>query len=154
MTYDDILYDVQDGICTIKFNRPQAMNAGTVQTYSELEDAFRSAADDANVRVVVLTGEGRAFCAGDDIKSIFLTQPDDSAEARQKRLLAEIRALGKHRRGGLDDAIIKCPKRTIAAINGAAVGYGCYIAWMCDVRIASDRAAKPFLQDTNHEEAR
>ncbi len=140
MAYEDLLYDVVDGVATIKFNRPQAMNAGTGRTYAELEDAFRTSASDDAVRVVVLTGNGRAFCAGDDVNLIFLAEPDNSPEARSRRLLAQIRDLGSHRRNGLDIAIMECPKPTIAAVNGAAVGYGCDIALMCDMRIASERA--------------
>lgn len=140
MAYSDILYDVADGVATVKFNRPQAMNAGTGRTYSELEDAFKTAADDDKVRVVVLTGEGRAFCAGDDVNQVFLAEPDNSAEARSRRLLEQIHDLGSHRRHSLDTAIMECPKPTVAAVNGAAVGYGCDIALMCDMRIASDRA--------------
>jgi enoyl-CoA hydratase/carnithine racemase len=140
MAYSEILYDVADRVATIKFNRPQAMNAGTGTTYRELEDAFRTAADDDAVNVVVLTGEGRAFCAGDDVNQIFLSEPDNSAETRNRRVLDQIRDLGSHRRHSLDTAIMECPKPTIAAVNGAAVGYGCDIALMCDMRIGSDRA--------------
>lgn len=140
MEYEEILYDVDDGIATVKFNRPHAMNAGTGLTYRELEDAFRHAAEDKAVRVVVLTGEGRGFCSGDDVNQIFLAEPDNSAEARSRRLLEQIEDLRTHRRNWLDTAIMECPKPTIAAVNGAAVGYGCDIALMCDMRIGSDKA--------------
>ena len=140
MAYQEILYDVADGIATVKFNRPEAMNAGTGLTYRELEDAFRKAAEDDAVRVVVLTGQGRGFCAGDDVNKIFLAEPDNSAEARHKRLIEQLEDLRTHRRHWLDTAIMDCPKPTIAAVNGAAVGYGCDIALMCDMRIGSDRA--------------
>ncbi|HJL61004.1 MAG TPA: enoyl-CoA hydratase-related protein [Pseudomonadales bacterium] len=140
MEYEEITYDVGDRIATIKFNRPHAMNAGTGRTYWELEQAFRAAAVDDEVNVIVLTGVGRAFCAGDDVNQLFLSKPDNSDEARSRRLLDQIRDLGSHRRHGLDTSIIDCPKPTIAAVNGAAVGYGCDIALMCDMRIGSDHA--------------
>jgi enoyl-CoA hydratase/carnithine racemase len=140
MNYEEILYEVDDGIATVKFNRPQVMNAGTGLTYIELADAFHTAADDAAVRVIVLTGEGRGFCAGDDVNQLFLATPDDSAEARQARLLAQLKDHASHRGNDLDTSILYCPKPTIAAVNGPAVGYGCDIALMCDMRIASDKA--------------
>jgi len=72
MPYSDILYDKRDAIATITINRPHAMNAATIKTYDEMIDALRDAEADDSVRVVVLTGAGRAFCAGDDVKEIFL----------------------------------------------------------------------------------
>jgi enoyl-CoA hydratase/carnithine racemase len=140
MAYEEILYDVADGLATIKFNRPHVMNAGTGLTYQELADAFRQATDDDDVRVIILTGEGRAFCAGDDVNQLFLATPDNSPEARSQRLLAQMEDLKSHRGDNLDAAILHCSKPTIAAVNGAAVGYGCDIALMCDMRIASDKA--------------
>ncbi len=140
MAYEDILYDIDDGIATIKFNRPQAMNAGTGNTYQELEHAFRAAADDDDVRVIILTGEGRAFSAGDDVKQTFLAKPDNSEEARSRRLLGQLQSLRTHGKNSLDPSIIECPKPTIASVNGAAIGYGCDLALMCDIRIAGDEA--------------
>ena len=140
MDYEEILYNVKNGIATVKFNRPHAMNAGTVRTYREIEHAFRDAGEDKDVRVVILTGEGRGFCSGDDVNQIFLAEPDNAAEAKSNRLLEQIEDLRTHRRNWLDTAIMECPKPTIAAVNGAAVGYGCDIALMCDMRIGSDKA--------------
>ncbi len=140
MAYEEILYDVNEGIATLKFNRPHAMNAGTGLTYHELAQAFREAAADEAVRVIVLTGEGRAFCAGDDVNQLFLAEPDNSPEAKSARLLSQLKELANHRQENLDVAILECPKPTIAAVNGPAVGYGCDIALMCDMRIASDQA--------------
>ncbi|MGC1400062.1 enoyl-CoA hydratase/isomerase family protein, partial [Candidatus Binatus sp.] len=68
MPYNDILYDKRDAVATITINRPHAMNAATIKTYDEMVDALRDAEADDSVRVVVLTGAGRAFCAGDDVK--------------------------------------------------------------------------------------
>jgi enoyl-CoA hydratase/carnithine racemase len=140
MAYEEILYHVSDGIATVKFNRPHAMNAGTGLTYHEIGQAFREAAADSAVRVIVLTGEGRAFCAGDDVNQLFLAEPDNSQQAKSARLLSQLQELANHREDNLDVAIMDCPKPTIAAVNGPAVGYGCDIALMCDMRIASDQA--------------
>ena len=67
MSYQDILYGVEDGVATIRFNRPQALNAMTLRLLEETRDAFARCADDQQVRAVVLTGEGRAFSSGADL---------------------------------------------------------------------------------------
>ena len=140
MSYEDIRYVVDDGIATITINRPHAMNAGTLRTYSEMEDALGAAEGDPDVRVVVLTGEGRAFCAGDDVKELFLAERADDAGARAARLARQIDAIANHEAPALDSVLINYPKATIAMVNGAAVGYGCDIALSCDMRIAGSQA--------------
>ncbi|HEY8489664.1 MAG TPA: enoyl-CoA hydratase/isomerase family protein [Dehalococcoidia bacterium] len=137
MEYQDIVVSSEDGVGTIRINRPHAMNAGTGQTWAEMNRALDGFERDASVRVVVLTGTGRAFCAGDDVKELFqrrlegdLPEPDVAAEAE---------ALRRHEPVGLD-RLVTYPKPTIAAVNGVAVGYGCDIALMCDFRIAARSA--------------
>ena len=136
MPYNDILYDKRDAVATITINRPHAMNAATIKTYDEMIDALRDAEADDSVRVVVLTGAGRAFCAGDDIKEIFLNPEFRHAKPAQHKLVEEWR---EHRPVALD-LLVTYPKPTIASVNGAAVGYGCDIALMCDMRVCSDQA--------------
>jgi enoyl-CoA hydratase/carnithine racemase len=136
MTYSDILYDKRDSVATITINRPHAMNAATIKTYDEMIDALRDAEADDSVRVVVLTGAGRAFCAGDDVKEIFLNPEFRDAKPAQRKLVEEWR---EHRPVALD-LLVTYPKPTIASVNGAAVGYGCDIALMCDMRVCSDQA--------------
>jgi enoyl-CoA hydratase/carnithine racemase len=136
MAYNEILYDKKDAIATITINRPQAMNAGTIRTWSEIADAFHDAEIDNDVRVVVLTGAGRAFCAGDDVKEIFLNPEFRDAKPNTARDVEEWRT---HKPVALD-FLIDYPKPTIASVNGAAVGYGCDIALMCDMRVCSDQA--------------
>ncbi len=86
MPYSDILYDKRDAVATITINRPQVMNACTIKTYDEMLDALRDAEADDRVRVVVLTGAGRAFCAGDDVKEIFLNPEFRDAKPAQRTL--------------------------------------------------------------------
>src|SRR5271167_3858664 len=136
MAYNDILYDKRDAVATITINRPHAMNAATIKTYDEMIDALRDAEADDSVRVVVLTGAGRAFCAGDDVKEIFLNPEFRDAKPNKAKDVEEWRS---HAPVALD-FLIEYPKPTIASVNGAAVGYGCDIALMCDMRVCSDQA--------------
>ena len=122
----DLLYDVRDGIGWITFNRPQARNALTFAMYEGLAEICNSAATDAAIRALVLTGAGeKAFAAGTDISQFraFATPEDALAyEARLDRVL---------------DSLERCPKPTIAAIAGACTGGGAGIAAACDIRIAA-----------------
>ncbi|HEY6394153.1 MAG TPA: enoyl-CoA hydratase-related protein [Candidatus Binataceae bacterium] len=136
MAYSEILYDKRDRIATITINRPHAMNAGTIKTWNEIGDAFRDAERDDDVRVAVITGAGRAFCAGDDVKEIFLNPEFRDARPSKRTEVEEWRT---HQPVALD-FLINYPKPTIASVNGPAVGYGCDIALMCDMRICSDQA--------------
>jgi len=137
--YSTILYAVDDGIATITLHRPDKMNAFTGTMMHELIDAFdRIDADDA-VRVVIVTGHGRAFCAGADLT------PDDGGPAFASRTAR------KHADGSWDysdDAvrdgggrltlrIFRCTKPVIAAVNGAAVGIGATMQLAMDMRLAS-----------------
>ncbi|MCB1694193.1 MAG: enoyl-CoA hydratase/isomerase family protein, partial [Pseudomonadales bacterium] len=74
--YETILTDVQDGVLTITMNRPDRLNAWTYQMGDELQDAISKANDDDNVEAMVLTGSGRGFCAGADVKDLFKAQAD------------------------------------------------------------------------------
>jgi enoyl-CoA hydratase/carnithine racemase len=136
MAYSEILFEKHNAIATITINRPQAMNAGTIRTWGEIADAFRDAEADDEVRVVVITGAGRAFCAGDDVKEIFLNPEFRDAKPNKRKEVEEWR---KHEPVALD-FLLEYPKPTIASVNGAAVGYGCDIALMCDMRVCSDQA--------------
>jgi enoyl-CoA hydratase/carnithine racemase len=136
MAYSEILYDKREAVATITINRPHAMNAGTIRTWGEIGRAFAEAEHDDSVRVVVITGAGRAFCAGDDVKEIFLNPEFRDAKPSKRTEVEEWRS---HHPVALD-FLITYPKPTIASVNGAAVGYGCDIALMCDMRICSDQA--------------
>jgi len=136
MAYEEILYEKRAAVATITINRPHAMNAGTIRTWGEMADALHDAERDEATRVVVITGAGKAFCAGDDVKAIFLNPEVQNAQPNKRR---EVEEWSSHQPVALD-FLLTYPKPTIAAVNGAAVGYGCDIALMCDMRICSDKA--------------
>jgi enoyl-CoA hydratase/carnithine racemase len=133
MSFDTVLVSHADGVATITLNRPERMNAWNAQLSSELSQALDAADADDAVRAIVITGAGRAFCAGDDFQAIFL------AEDRQARQVQ--RKINRLKQGELSlDDVFGLEKPTVAAVNGAAVGYGMDLALYCDIRIASERA--------------
>jgi len=133
MPYETIIYEKNGGIATLTFNRPNVMNAANSQLSQETRDAMADAMRDDAVRVLIITGAGRGFHAGDDVKELFLRQDRDEHRAQEK--LARIRG-GSSTASGLPEMF----KPTIAAVNGAAVGLGMDIALLCDIRIASENA--------------
>jgi enoyl-CoA hydratase/carnithine racemase len=136
--YEELLYDVSDGILTITLNRPDKLNAFTVTMCRELVDAIGRASADDDVRVVVVTGAGRAFCAGADISS------GGAAFDYKKR--GETRDEPGRDGGGLVSlAVYECLKPVIAVINGPAVGVGLTMTLPMDVRIAADTARFGFV---------
>jgi enoyl-CoA hydratase/carnithine racemase len=128
----EVEYEVRDYIATVTLNRPEAMNALTRESYGLLERAFRDAHGDPGVRCVVVTGAGRAFCSGDDVKQIMLGEEREATVTR----LRDVRP----RPTPAAAAVLECDKPVIAAVNGAAVGWGMDLALMCDIRIASEQA--------------
>ena len=124
--YRTILVATADGVTTITLNRPDSLNALNVEMRRELLSAFKEAARDASVRAVVLTGQGRGFCSGADLRG--------SSEERAFRtvLRAEYNPL--------ITAIRDLPKPVIAAVNGVAAGAGVSLALACDLVYASDEA--------------
>lgn len=132
MKADSLRYELADHIATITLNRPDAMNALTRELYAELASAFRRAHADPEVRCVIITGAGRAFCSGDDVKQIMLGEQRETVVQglRDVRPRPTPAAL----------AILECDKPVIAAVNGPAVGWGMDLTLFCDIRIASDRA--------------
>jgi enoyl-CoA hydratase/carnithine racemase len=132
MDYQDILYSKEEGIATITLNRPDQLNAFSVEMLSSLFAAMEDAANDNDVRVLVFTGTGRAFCSGADVKGMAegytpgYRGPEESGmESGDYPLYPRV-----HR----------FEKPTIAAINGLAVGGGFDFALNCDIRIASNQA--------------
>ncbi|MBM3945821.1 MAG: enoyl-CoA hydratase [SAR202 cluster bacterium] len=135
MEYQSLLYTVDEHVATITLNRPERMNAFDDLMVSEWADAIRSAQGDEGVRVVVVTGAGRAFCAGANLRP--RAEGDVLREA----------AATAERRNSLRFSVHRVPqmlqyldKPYIAAVNGAAVGAGMDMCSMADVRIASDHA--------------
>ena len=136
MHYEQILYAVEDGVLTLTLNRPDKLNAFTHTMLRELIDAFDRADADDDVRVVIVTGAGRGFCAGADL----------SAGAGSFDHAAE-REAASHRDGGglLTLRIYESRKPVIAAINGAAVGVGATMTLPMDIRLASSDARFGFV---------
>ncbi len=122
-------YEVDGHVGVITLTRPEAMNSLTYQSYMELEDTVRG----SDARALIITGEGRAFCAGDDVKQI-LGNPAPAPKEFAERA---------KRSGGLTpaaDALLSTDIPVIAAVNGPAVGWGMELALMADIRVASVNA--------------
>lgn len=128
MDYKFLLYHSEGGLVTITLNRPIVYNALNDEITFELQDAFKKVSADDHIRVVILTGAGKAFCSGQDLK--------DSA-TRPKRSFKE--SLRK-RYNPIILAIRNLPKPIICRLNGVAAGAGCSLALACDIIIASDEA--------------
>jgi len=139
MSFEQIRYEAADGIATITLHRPEKLNAVTSVLIRELLAAFDSADADDAVRVVIVTGAGRAFCAGADLSGG--TETFDGA--RRGRPAPD----GEHRDGGglVALRIFDLKKPVIAAINGPAVGFGVTMTLPMDIRIASSTARLGFV---------
>ena len=151
MDYETITWGLDEGILTITLSRPEQLNSFTVQMANELVDAFERASQDDEVRAIVVTGAGRAFCAGMDLtaegnvfgldESMTPTLADMDDRLDDPAMIAGVRDTG----GRVSLAIFECKKPVIGAINGAAVGIGATMTLPMDVRIASDRARIGFV---------
>ncbi len=128
MTYDEILYGVDGAVATITLNRPDKLNAWTMRMESEFTEAVRAASADEAVRVILVTGAGRGFCAGADMSILTEAAGGDRPMGN----------LGEHQRR--HSWLLQVPKPIIGAINGHCVGLGFVIALYCDLRLASDQA--------------
>ena len=127
--FSTLRYDVADAVATITLDRPDALNALTVASKLELRAAFERVAGDASVRAVVLTGAGRAFCSGQDLKERL--QPDAAP------LDVELR----ERYNPIIRAMRVLDRPIVGAINGIAAGAGASLAFACDVRMAAEGAS-------------
>lgn len=129
MTFEHVLYEVQNGICTITLNRPDVLNALNEKLNYELKDAFTQAGQDETVRVVVLTGAGRGFCSGADLKA-------EVAFSGERSLAEAVR----NRYNPMILAMRNLPKPIIGRLQGIAAGAGCSLALACDLLVASEEA--------------
>ncbi|MFT4543415.1 MAG: enoyl-CoA hydratase/carnithine racemase [Planctomycetota bacterium] len=129
-------YSEADGVATIRLNRPERMNALTFDSYAELRDTFAALADRDSVRSVLVTGTGRGFCTGGDVKDIIgkLFGVSDAKLLEFTRMTCD-----------LIENIRLLEKPVVAGLNGTTCGAGAVIAAACDVRIASDTAKIAFL---------
>ncbi|RJF68650.1 crotonase/enoyl-CoA hydratase family protein [Rhodopseudomonas palustris] len=149
MPFETIKYEVADQILTITLNRPEKLNAFNPKMQAELIEAFDNADADDNVRAVIVTGEGRAFCAGADLSSGADTFDRDARRGPVRRNAdgsidysdPQVRDGG----GQVTLRIFKCLKPVIAAVNGPAVGIGVTMQLAMDIRIASEAARFGFV---------
>ncbi len=126
-------YAVEDHVATVTLDRPEVMNALNRELYGALEGAFRDAHRDPEVRCVVVTGEGRAFCSGDDVRAIMLGE-------ERPQVVAPRAPMPQPPPTPAAMAVLECDVPVIAAVNGPAVGWGMDLTLFCDIRIASERA--------------
>ena len=151
MSYNTLTYAVSESILTLTLNRPDQLNSFTLEMARELVDAFNRASDDDAVGAVVVTGAGRAFCAGMDLSidgNVFgldesqqPTLEDVSERGDEEHILHGVRDEG----GLVSLAIFECKKPVIAAINGAAVGVGATMTCAMDIRLVSTKAKVGFV---------
>jgi len=127
--YRFLKFDRSDGAATITLNRPEVYNALNDEITFELQNAFREVEKDDAIRVVILTGEGKAFCAGQDLKASSEADKRSFIDSLQKRYNPIVRAMRN------------LPKPVLCRLNGVAAGAGCSIALACDMIIASEEAS-------------
>jgi 2-(1,2-epoxy-1,2-dihydrophenyl)acetyl-CoA isomerase len=126
--YQFLLFHQDNGVATISLNRPEVYNALNDEITFELQDALKAVAKDESIRVVVLTGEGKAFCSGQDLKAGSPGEKRSFMDSLHKRYNPIIRAMRN------------LPKPIIGRLNGVAAGAGCSIALACDVIVAAEEA--------------
>ncbi|ARU58653.1 enoyl-CoA hydratase/isomerase [Oleiphilus messinensis] len=151
MTYNTLDYAVSERILTLTLNRPEQLNAFTVEMCNELIEAFNRASEDDDVGVIVVTGSGRAFCAGMDLsregnvfgldEALEPTLEDMESRLDDPEMVNSVRDTG----GRVSLAIYDCKKPVIAAINGPAVGIGATMTCAMDIRLASEKARIGFV---------
>jgi len=133
MSYETITYSLNESVATILFNRPESLNAFNDQMIQDTLDALHNSKRDREVRCLVVTGKGRAFSAGQDLKEF---QSRDASTSAGEHL--------RHSYNRIVKAMVTLEKPIIAAVNGVAAGAGCGVALAADIRIASDKAS--FIQ--------
>lgn len=126
MTYETIKYEAGGGICTLTLNRPDKLNSFNEQMHKEFIDALKKAEKDPAVRCLVITGEGRGFCAGQDLQALGKGPISDIVRRFYNQWVMKVRTM---------------EKPVIAAVNGVAAGAGCGLALACDLVVMSDKAS-------------
>jgi enoyl-CoA hydratase/carnithine racemase len=129
-------FSVSDGVATVTLNRPAKLNALTFETYADLRDLVAALPQRGDVRVLLITGEGKGFCSGGDVEEIIAPL----LEMGTAELLEFTRMTG-----GVVKALRECPLPVIAAVNGVAAGAGAVIALACDFRLLAESASFAFL---------
>ncbi len=139
MPYEQITYEVSNKVATVTLNRPDKLNAWTQKMEQEVTEAIRAASSDDQVRVIILTGAGKGFCAGADMSLLSAISQESSPSAEflfDIKVEGDIRADFQKKHAWL----LTVPKPIIAAINGPAVGLGFIVPLYCDFRFASEKA--------------
>src|SRR4051794_1440501 len=136
MDFKDTIYEKQERVATITYNRPEKMNAWTPRMFQELRSAIEDAQCDPDIGAIIITGAGRAYCAGADMGGL-----NRLAEGTEQ--LGGARESGSDQTGAGDEMgrfafMLSSSKPIVAAINGPAVGMGFANSLYCDIRIASD----------------
>jgi enoyl-CoA hydratase len=136
MNLETVLYSVSDGVARIVMNRPDKHNALSYQLLDDLDAAFDAAEADPEARVVVLSGAGKSFCSGYDLKgSYYITPPTEDGVWTADTALAVLRGIeARYQR------IWNFPKPTVARIQGNCLAAGCYLQLICDISVASEDA--------------
>lgn len=125
--FETIHYDVRDGVAWLTLNRPDKLNAFTARMNREIKDAVKTASRDEEVRTIVITGAGRAFCSGQDLSEVDETMDHgDILRSHYGPMVKEMR---------------RCEKPIVAAVNGVAAGAGLSLALACDFRLVSENAS-------------
>jgi 2-(1,2-epoxy-1,2-dihydrophenyl)acetyl-CoA isomerase len=133
---DTVLYDVDGPIASVTLNRPERMNTMNVELLDDLLEVLERAADDDRVRVLILSGNGRAFCAGGDLEAMAEgTVPGIDGGPAVSAAITQLRTYMRS-----SQLLHEMPKVTIAAINGACAGAGLSLACACDIRLCSESA--------------
>ena len=126
--FENVILNLDEGIATIVLNRPQAMNALCDALNTDLLEAIRAVYADGTVRALIITGSGKAFAAGADIKEMINANQFDAERTASKA-------------HSINDVLEALPIPVIAAVNGPALGGGCEIALSCDFRVAGESSA-------------
>ena len=151
MTYETLATELESRILTITLNRPEAMNSFTVEMAGELVNVFNSASEDDDVGCIIVTGAGKAFCAGMDLSiggNVFGLDESirPNLDEVRRRYNDEDMVTGVRDTGGrVSLAIFECKKPVIGAINGAAVGIGATMTCAMDIRLAAEHARIGFV---------
>ena len=135
MSFNTIVFDINEGVATLKLNRPKSLNSFTREMHKEVREAMQQVKDDDSIRCLVLTGEGRGFCAGQDLGDRAVSNDEgrpDLGESVKKNY------------NPLIHSIMNLPKPVICAVNGVAAGAGSSIALACDIVLAARSAS--FIQ--------
>jgi 2-(1,2-epoxy-1,2-dihydrophenyl)acetyl-CoA isomerase len=133
MDFSTLLFETADGIATVTLNRPDVLNSFNAEMRRELTAAFAEIQGDSTVRAVILTANGRGFCAGQDLRERL-----DAYDTGQAPVLGETL---RREYNPLILAMRRLPKPIVGAINGVAAGAGCSLALACDLRVASEQAS-------------